>query len=385
MARTGGNESPITGNHYPLGYNPIESRSSPGKKWGNASNLMKAKVELRMNPLTRNMKALVCSALFILIGSITLNARAESCQTSDDMYAATKNAITAARQRYFGLLAKGDTASLKQNAIPSLATDFSGVENTVKAHQAELTGAQATPRPVFLLEADGPPPKPHSEFYCGVFGKNGQTSGSAIFYLDNLPPGKYAVIILDTTASVGKTSSSMILQQAGTDWKLGGLFVKSQQVSGHDSNWFITQARAYKAKGQGHNAWFYYMEARSLISPLPFMSTLVSDKLYDESQTLQPADMPPENKTADLSGGGTTYKVTAIFPETVGTDLDLIVKYQAADVSNTNTAYQGNVAVMKAMVAKYPELRDAFAGVVARAVDPIRLDYGTLLALKDIK
>lgn len=340
-----------------------------------------------MSRVLRGIQALAGSALLTLMicGAQIQMATAESCQTSDDMDAATKNAITAAGLRYFGMLAKGDTASLRQNAIASLASDFSGVENTVKGHQDELTGAQATPRPVFLLEAEGPSPKPHSEFYCGVFGKNGQTSSSAIFYLDSLPPGKYAVIILDTTSAKGKTTSSMILQQTGTDWKLGGLFVKSTEVSGHDSAWFITQARAYKAKGQAHNAWFYYMEARSLISPLLFMSTLVSDKLYDESQSLQPADMPSDNKTVDLVGGGATYKVTAVFPQTVGTDLDLIVKYQAADVSNTNTAYQGNVAVMKAMVTKYPELKDAFAGVVARAVDPSGRDYGTMLAMKDIK
>jgi hypothetical protein len=34
---------------------------------------------------------------------------------------------------------------------------------------------------------------------------------------------------------------------------------------------------------------------------------------------------------------------------------------------------------------KYPEVREAFAAVVARAVDPNGHDYGTLLAMKDIK
>ena len=58
--------------------------------------------------------------------------------------------------------------------------------------------------------------------------------------------------------------------------------------------------------------------------------------------------------------------------------MDLIVKYQAADASNTNQAYQDNVAVMKALVLKYPEVRDAFVAVVARAVDPGGRDYGTL-------
>jgi len=37
------------------------------------------------------------------------------------------------------------------------------------------------------------------------------------------------------------------------------------------------------------------------------------------------------------------------------------------------------------VATKYPEVRDAFAAVVARAVDPQGRDYGTLLAMKDIK
>lgn len=69
----------------------------------------------------------------------------------------------------------------------------------------------------------------------------------------------------------------------------------------------------------------------------------------------------------------------------MGNDLDLIVKYQAADISSTNQTYQNNVAVIKALVAKFPEVRDAFAGVVARAVDPSGRDYGTLLPMKDVK
>lgn len=115
------------------------------------------------------------------------------------------------------------------------------------------------------------------------------------------------------------------------------------------------------------------------------MSTAATDKLYDESQQLRPVDVPVDGKTADLAASSAVFKLTALFPEAVGNDLDLIVKYQATDISNTNLTYQNNVAVMKALVAKYPEVRDAFAGVVARAVDPSGRDYGTLLAMKDIK
>ncbi|MGA2020540.1 MAG: hypothetical protein ABSH02_08125 [Candidatus Sulfotelmatobacter sp.] len=312
-------------------------------------------------------------------------AIAENCTIANDMDAATRTALTTAGQRYFDLLAKGDSNSLRQAAIPSLAADFSGIETTVKDNQSALAGSKATARPPFLLEADGTAPIARAEFYCGVFGRNGQTADSAAFYLNNLPPGKYGVVILDVSSAKGPHTVSWILQQVGGEWKVGGLYVKASQIAGHDGDWFLNRAREFHTKGQAHNAWFYYLEARSLISPLPFMSTAITDKLYDESQKAQPADLPADGKTVDLAAGAATYKLTELFPELVGSDLDLIVKYQAADASNTNAAYTSNVAVMKALLGKYPELRDAFAAIVARAVDASGRDYGTMLAMKDIK
>ena len=327
------------------------------------------------------------SFLLVVISSLIVSstASAQTCQTSADMDAAVRTAITNAGQRYFDLASKNDAASLKQSAIPSLASDFGGIENLIKERQPDLAGAQATLKNAFLLDNEQGAPNTRAEFYCGVFGKNGQTANSAAFYLDNLPPAKYAVVLIDVNSPKGRTMFSPVLQQMGTDWKLGGLYIKSALIAGHDSDWFLNQARQYKGKGQTHNAWFFYQEARSLISPLPFMSTLATDKLYDESQNLQPADLPASGKTVDLAAAGSTFKLTSVFPEVVGNDLDLIVRYQSANVSNTNLAYQDNLNVIKALVTKYPEVRDAFAAVVARAVDVSGRDYGTLLAMKDVK
>jgi hypothetical protein len=86
-----------------------------------------------------------------------------------------------------------------------------------------------------------------------------------------------------------------------------------------------------------------------------------------------------------LSAGGKVYHLTELFPLAVGDDLNVVVKYQAADISDTARVFQENSTVIKALVAKFPELREAFAGAVARAVDPSGHDYGTLLAMKDVK
>jgi hypothetical protein len=331
---------------------------------------------------------LSCSALVLLAYSAP-KLFAESCFTGSDLDDAMRTAITTASLRYFDLVAKGDAASLRQSAIPSLAGDFSGVESTVKDNQPVLAGSKATVRQPFLLEVEGKATMPRAEFYCGIFGSKGQTRDSAVFSLNNLSPGKYGVVILDVPAPKGAYTVSLILQQQSSDWKLGNLYIRAAQVGSHDRDWFATRAREFQTKGQKHNAWLYYLEAISLASPLPFMSTKASDDLYDESQKTQPVDFPAEGKPADLllagTAGSVTCKLTTVFPEIVGNDLDLIVKYQAADVSNTQKTFQNNIAVMKALVAKYPELKDAFAAVVARAVDPSGHDYGTLLAMKEIK
>jgi len=147
----------------------------------------------------------------------------------------------------------------------------------------------------------------------------------------------------------------------------------------------MQRARDFKAKSENHNAWLYYREAIALSAPVDFMSTLATDKLYDEAQAMQPSDAPANGKTLDLNAGGKVYHLTEIFPMAENNDLDLVVQYEAADVSDTAHTFRENTAVIKALLAKFPEFRDAFGSVVARAVDPSGHDYGTLLAMKDIK
>jgi hypothetical protein len=348
------------------------------------------KKDASMNRLRTILSAAISAAVPTTLAATLVFAfpslsSAQTCQIAGDLDDATRTTISSAGQRFFDMAAKGDSASMKQNATPSLAGDFAGIENAVKDNHDALAGAKATLRSLFELEVEGSGPLAHGEFYCGVFGANGQTANSAAFYLDNLQPGQYAVVIFDTASAKDQDAFSAILQKVGNDWKLGGLYIKPATSGGHDSEWFAARAREYKTKGQTHNAWLYFLQARSLKSALAFMSTQATDKLDAEFRGLQPADLPAEGKTADLAAGTATYKLTAIFPATVGSDLDVVVRYQAADISNTSVAYQNNFAVARALVAKSPELRDAFTAVEVRAVDPSGRDYGSLIAMKDIK
>jgi len=102
-------------------------------------------------------------------------------------------------------------------------------------------------------------------------------------------------------------------------------------------------------------------------------------------QAVQPTDLPAGGNTADFVAEGKTYKLTAAFLVGVGNDLDLVVKYAVPNVSNANQTYQQNIALIKGVATKFPELRNGFAAIVARAVEPSGRDYGTMTALKDVK
>lgn len=311
-------------------------------------------------------------------------ASGQTCMVGDEIDAATRTTLENTAKQYFDWTEKGDTASIKQNSIPSVAADFGGIESAVKDGQTQFAGGQATARPPFLLHAEGSESSARVEFLCGVFGKAGQTSNSAVFVIPNLPPGDYAVTIMDVAAKSPSTLS-LVLQKMGNDWKLGGYYARPTQIGGHNGAWFRDKAREFKAKGENHNAWMYYIEARNLMAPVPFMSTQETDWMYDESQSLQPADAPSADAPVELSANGKIYRVTSVFPIGVADDIDLVMKYQCASVSNTAQTYQDNLAAIHALVAKYPEYRNGFTSIIARAVEPSGRDYGTMLAVKDIK
>jgi len=118
------------------------------------------------------------------------------------------------------MVARGDSATLRQNSIASVASDFSGIETAVKDNQANFSGVQANPRSPFLLKVEGAAPLARAEFLCGVFGRSGQTSDSAVFAIPNLPPGSYAIVILDVPTAKQPDTVSFVLQQEGKTGKL---------------------------------------------------------------------------------------------------------------------------------------------------------------------
>jgi hypothetical protein len=322
------------------------------------------------------------TGLLLLAVMITAPAvTAQSCASGADLDVPTKNAVEAAARQYLDMSKRGDVAGLKANSIPAVAGDFGSIEQAVVTNKPYFSQGPATVSGTYLLDASqAKGPLPRADFYCGIY----NSPERLVFSISNLPAGRYA-LVMQKIAGKDPITLTVVLQDLNGSWKLAGYYPRLDAIGGQDGQWYLTKAREFKSKGQLHNAWFYYLTAWDLLAPVNFMSTPQLDKVAEEMQSARPSDLPGNGNPLNLAANGKTFKVTEMVAVPVENNLDLRLRYETADASNTGLAFQDNLAVTKAIVTKYPEVRDAFSAVIALAVDARGHEYGSVLPMKDIK
>ncbi len=320
----------------------------------------------------------------LLLLAVTITASvvtAQTCSSGADLDVPTKNAVEVAARQFLDMSAHGDVAGLKANAIPAIAGDFGSIEQAVVTNKPYFAQGPATVSGAYVLDASQAKGTiPRADFYCGIY----NSPDRLVFSISNLPAGRYA-LVMQKVAGKDPITLSLILQNVNGAWKLAGYYPRLDSIGGHDGQWYLTKAREYKSKGQLHNAWFYYLTAWDLMAPVNFMSTPQLDKIAEEMQGARPSDMPSDASPLNLAANGKTFKVTEMVAVPVEDNLDLRIRYGNPQASDSGVAFQDNMAVSKAVVGKYPELREAFAAVIARAVDASGHEYGSVLPMKDVK
>src|SRR5262244_441862 len=328
------------------------------------------------------MKPLIPKVFLVIVAlAAGIPAWAQGCVTRDEIPAASRTAIESAAQQVFDQAGRGDVNALRQNAIPSLQSNFGGIAGAVNDNKPALTGAKTQLRIEFLLDTGATPPA-DGLFFCGVFGAGGMSSGSAQFSLPGLPAGKYAVVIQDFIGSKGPYALTTIFQEASGGWKLAGFYVRPESAGGHDGLWYLERAREYKAKSQNHNAWFYYLTSWDLMAPVTFMDTALLSKISQESNSALPKDVPVGGKPVSYSANGKTYNFTVMSALSTENSFDLSIKYSVASAADFNATLADAQSLARAFAAQHPELKDAFNNVWAHAIDPNGADVTGLVNLK---
>ena len=332
--------------------------------------------------LVSNLGSAAKLGLLLLAGLLaTAPLHAQSCSTGFDLDPATKTAVESAARQYFDMSARGDVAGLKASAIPAIAGDFGSIEQAAISNKPLLAQAPPTVVGTYVLDASqAKGPLPRADFYCGIYNSPDRVA----FSIPNLPVGRYA-IVMEKVDGKYPITLTLILQNLGGAWKVAGYYPRPSSIGGHDGQWYLTKAREYKTKSQVYNAWLYYLTAWDLIAPVDFMSSPKLDELGEEMQSARPADMPSTEKPLSLSAAGKVFSVTGLEAVSVDDSLDLRLRYRTSNAADSAAASQDNAAVLKALVARYPEFRDAFTAAIAVATDNNGHEYGSRLVLKDLK
>jgi len=318
--------------------------------------------------------------LLLLAGGILVPAAQAGCTTSAEMDAATQAQLERAAQNYFQMAARGDIAGLRRSAVTGLASDFMPVEAAVRAHQAIFAAAQQPQvRAEYLLEPEGSTPQQRAEFYCGVW----QTPDFTLFVLNNLAPGRYALVVLEARSGKNAYRLALVMAEQQQAWKLAGFYPRPAEIAGRDSAWFWEQARAYKSRRQFRNAWFYYLTTRELLMLVPFMSNRQLEQMASELTGLPPQGLPGE-KPVDFLAGGKVFKVAQVYVVPDNDGLQLVLLHQVADASKSGPMHLDNLELIRQWIKTYPEYREAFTAVVARASDASGRDYGSRLEMRDV-
>jgi hypothetical protein len=328
----------------------------------------------------RRLYLALCAAVFF--AGIPA-ARAVSCTTQSVMTPAQRTTLTDQARSLGQAIAASDAAAVKLQTIGPVAAQFESIAQNIRQAAEQLQGAAITVSALYILNASEQKTTTDTQFFCSV-------SNSAMMVtvsIPQLPPASYALAILHATGVASPQQITLLLQNDPTgsaSWKLAGLFFRPLTFAEHDGVWYWKQARDFAAKGQKWSAYFYYQIAAFLLNPVDMLSSPNLEKLQNETAAVQPANLPGARPLNVSGGNGKVYAVTDLHTDLFSGGLDLVVHYQAANVSDPVATRAEIIGLMTALLAQHPEFRQAFHGLWVYAVADNQQNYAIELPMSQI-
>jgi hypothetical protein len=292
-----------------------------------------------------------------------LASHASSCTMQAELLSTDRADLAAAGSRLAEAVAQQDFAALKSSLLPAVAKDWEGIHQEAEAGAAMMKGGQIQLRNAYLLDATTLAAPADTQFFC----TNGNGSLTVTLTMRALPPGRYAVVLVESAgAPLGGRLAFILVWDAASGWKLGGLTAHPGILDGHDGLWWWTHARETAREGQPWSAWYSYEMARLLLLPVEFFSSPNLDKLETEQAAVKNA--PQTAFPLTLPDGARLWKIDAVQLDPSLLHADLGVAYESTGVTDPAALRTEAIAVLSALLKAQPELRGSFHGLWAYAI-----------------
>ena len=107
---------------------------------------------------------------------------------------------------------------------------------------------------------------------------------------------------------------SFLLRQEQGQWTMAGFYPKALSAAGHDGLWYWTQARTMTAQKERWNAWLYYQQAESLLTPVNFLQSTHLEKLKAEASAVAPPALSEGvERGGSASGEGAEWSGVSLY------------------------------------------------------------------------
>ncbi len=312
-----------------------------------------------------NMGRMFRASGWLLLAALALPALGQTCTTQGQLTSAERQQLMQVAETLVGEVQSGDLAGLRNNTLPAIANQFSGIANSANTLRPLIAQAGLTVDALFAFDAQpSGGAAPGAQFFCSP---PNSTMTVVLNFGNNLPPGKYALAVVHATGVEKPQQISLVLAQDAGQWKLAGFFAKPLLFAGQDGVWYWSRARQFAQQHDDWAAYFYYKIATALVLPVNFLSSPNTDKLQHEASQVNPQNLPTQ-APAMFQANGNQYELTHVDTTTELGPLDLAIHYnaddaQAAQLRNPAQARQQVVALMSAILATHPGLRQAFHGL----------------------
>lgn len=304
-------------------------------------------------------KLAASSAIFLL----PVMSRAVTCTSQGEMAPADRSALAGLATQFAQSILSQNYSILQTDLLPAEAAQWSGIQSAAQNAHDVMQGGQFKLENAYLLDATSLTAPADTEFFCS----NASGSLTVSMSMPQLPPGKYAIILGESSGAPlgGQLGIVLALDNAPpAGWKLAGISAHQGKFDGHDGVWFWTRARAL-ANADPWSAWYCYDLARYALLPVSFISSPNLQKLNSEQAAIN--NSPKSAFPYSVPDGARTWKINSITLDTVLHQADLAVIYESTGVSTPAAQHTEAVAVLSALLKAQPGLRENFHGLWAVA------------------
>ena len=289
-------------------------------------------------------------------------SRAASCTPEPELGSLDRDALSAIVTRVANAITAQDESTLQAVLLPQEASQWDGIRATVEQAAPLLKGGHFQLRNLYLLDASEQTANQDTQFFCS----NAAGSLTVTVNMNDLPPGRYAVVLADAAGAplAGQIGLVLAWDGAAVAWKLAGLTIRPGVFDGHDGVWYWVRGRSL-AKADPWSAWYSYDAARYLLLPVDFLSSPNLEKLRQEQALIMPS--PQSAFPLSLPDGDRTWKIEAVGFDPTLHEADLGVVYQSTGVTDPAALRTEATTVLSAFLKTQPGIRANFHGLWAYA------------------